>query len=158
MTSEILNLHSKITKADIIISFDKEIETALENGNALELRRMGAIMEDIAKRINTDERVRESCVNEVEKYGKNHTVNGVKYDIKETGVKYDFSQCGDEEYNGLLEIFNYTKTRIKEREEFLKRLPREGATIVNEETGEVCKVYPPSRTSTTNVAVTIPKN
>lgn len=157
MTDEILNLHSYIAKTDIATAVDAQIDAALESGNALELRRMGAIMEDTAKRINSDERVRESCVAEIEKYGKNHTINGVKYDIRETGVKYDFSECGDTIYNDLVEILNQYKAKVKEREEYLKRLPREGITQVNEETGEIYRVYPPARSSTTNVAVTIPK-
>jgi hypothetical protein len=37
--------------------------------------------------------------------------------------------------------------KVKEREAFLKGLPYEGMTVVDEVTGEVSKVYPPAKKS-----------
>jgi hypothetical protein len=40
-------------------------------------------------------------------------------------------------------------------EDFLKKVPHQGLDIINGVTGEVHKVYPPAKSSTTNVAVSL---
>jgi hypothetical protein len=40
-------------------------------------------------------------------------------------------------------------------EDFLKKVPHTGLDIINEFTGEVNKVYPPAKSSTTSVAVSL---
>jgi hypothetical protein len=44
---------------------------------------------------------------------------------------------------------------LKERQDFLKVVPVAGVLFTDEITGETYKIYPPSKTSTTSVAVTL---
>jgi hypothetical protein len=96
---------------------------------------------------------------EVAKYGKNgYTApNSVKYVNQETGTKYNFEQCNDqvlvELYSELVDI----KTRIKEREDFLKAIPAKGTDILDPDTGEVTTLYPPAKSSKSSIVITLPK-
>ena len=49
------------------------------------------------------------------------------------------------------------KDKMKEREEYLKHLPEIGQTVVNEETGEVYKIYRPARMATETIQVVFAK-
>jgi len=53
-------------------------------------------------------------------------VNGATLSVSETGVKYDFTGCGDQVYNDLIKESEALKEKIKEREAYLKTLPSEG--------------------------------
>lgn len=86
--------------------------------------------------------------------GKSFDLYNAGFQIKEAGTKYDFSKCNA---NDLLEL--YTKqeelnAEIEKAEKFLKALPIEGIQRVDEN-GEVVMLYPPSKTSTTTVSVTL---
>ncbi len=74
---------------------------------------------------------------------------GYKVEIAEVGVSYDFSNCNDEELTGLYEDLESLKEKIKDRENFLKAL-KAPMTIVNDEHGDVTKIHPPVRRSTTS--------
>ena len=45
--------------------------------------------------------------------------------------------------------------KVKDRESMLKTVPQKGMIVTDEETGETFTVYPPSKSSTTNVSVTL---
>jgi hypothetical protein len=45
--------------------------------------------------------------------------------------------------------------KLKERQKFLQSMPSDGLGVFIEETGEVFTLYPPSKSSTTSVAVTL---
>ena len=77
--------------------------------------------------------------------------------ISEGGVKYDFEGCGDPVFNDLAEEKKKLDEKIKERQKFLMGLPEEGAVITDTRTGETCEVKRPSKTSSTVVRVTFPK-
>jgi hypothetical protein len=62
----------------------------------------------------------------------------------ESGVKYDYSS--DPIASELME-------KLKERQEFLKSIPVDGITEVDEETGEVRKIYRPAKKSTTTFKI-----
>lgn len=76
-------------------------------------------------------------------------------EIKEVGVKYDYTQTGD------LELFEWqTRSaelaeKIKQRQKLLQTVPVKGMIITNEETAETYTVYPPSKSSTTAVQCTL---
>ena len=100
-----------------------------------------------------DKGVNNLVLREVEKYGKQTSKDGATIAIKEVGSKWDYSECGDPIYNSLSAKKAEIEEKLKERESLLKST-REPRTEVDEETGEVYKVNPPSKSSTTSYAIT----
>jgi hypothetical protein len=90
-----------------------------------------------------------------EKYGKKFGLFNAEFSIKEVGTKYDFSNCEDLELIELTKQMEEISTKLKAKQDFLKTVPVSGMVITNEETGETYKVYPPAKSSTTSVAVTL---
>ena len=99
-----------------------------------------------------------AVLNECDKYGKGETPtsNGAAFTVKETGVKYDFSGCGDPVWNRLKEESDRISEQMKEREQYLKII-KGTKTEIDEETGEVYTLNQPTRTSTTSFAITFKK-
>lgn len=103
---------------------------------------------------NIKEEVRQRVIAEQDKYGKHKmTYYGATFDIKEAGVKYDYSQCQDVIWDDLRKQLDALNEQIKEREAFLKTL-KERFTYIDESTGEIVTIYPPQRKSTTTYAIT----
>lgn len=100
-----------------------------------------------------DKGVNDLVLMEVEKYGKQTSKDGATIAIKEVGSKWDYSECGDPIYNRLSSQKAEIEEKLKEREALLKAT-REPRTEVDEETGEVYTVNPPSKSSTTSYAIT----
>lgn len=90
-----------------------------------------------------------------EKNGKKFQMFNAEFSIKEVGAKYDFSKCEDAYLDALLEKQIALDAEVKLRQDFLKTVPQSGLLVTNEETGETYKVYPPSKSSTTSVAVSL---
>ena len=103
-----------------------------------------------------DKGVNDLVIREVEKYGKQTSKDGATISIKEVGSKWDYSECGDPIYNRLFSQKAEIEEKLKEREALLKAT-REPRTEVDEETGEVYTVNPPSKISTTSYAITFQK-
>ena len=144
---------SKANREELAI----QIVEAMDAGelNPLDIHYQVKAMEDFIKILSSNSRYKDYVLTEGMKHGKSFEFNGSKMEIKETGVKYDYSNCGDQEWSVLEVEINVRKEKQKEREKFLKSLPPEGIEIVSNETGEVIKVYPPSKSSTTSIAVTL---
>ena len=103
---------------------------------------------------NIKEEVRQRVIAEQDKYGKGDmTYYGARFDIKEAGVKYDYSHCNDVIWDDLKKQMDALNEQIKEREAFLKTL-KERFTYIDESTGEIVTLYPPQRKSTTTYAIT----
>ena len=100
-----------------------------------------------------DKGVNDLVIREVEKYGKQTSKDGATIAIKEVGSKWDYSECGDPIYNRLSSQKAEIEEKLKEREALLKAT-KEPRTEVDEETGEVYTVNPPSKSSTTSYAIT----
>lgn len=105
-----------------------------------------------------DIKVNEIIISEIEKYGKgeNPSAFGAKFQVKETGVKYDFSQCNDPIWNRLKAEADAISEKMKEREKYLKII-KEPKTEIDNETGEVYEILPPLKTSTTSYSITFNK-
>lgn len=104
-----------------------------------------------------DKELKQMVRDEIVKYGKGfETKRGVKFDLSETGTKYDYSKCGDPVIIELGVVLESAKIKIKERQEFLQTVPVEGLDILTEG-GEVSKIYPPSKSSTSSYKITLPK-
>lgn len=71
---------------------------------------------------------------------------------KETGVQWDFSNCNDPVWNEYVEQFEFYKTELKQREDFLKTVNKPTPIIV-ESTGEVVTINPPIRTAKDGIEV-----
>jgi hypothetical protein len=103
---------------------------------------------------NVKEELRQRVVAEKDKYGKDTmTYHGATFDIKEAGVKYDYSHCECSIWNDIDKKMQMLTERKKEREAFLKSL-KERLTYVDESTGEIVTIYPPQKKSTTTYAIT----
>ena len=111
-------------------------------------------MEEIIKEITSDPQYRDALLDESTKYGKTFERYNGKFSIKETGTRYDYSQCRDTELAELYEKKAELDAKIKAREAFIKMLPVEGLDIVTED-GELRKIYPPAKSSTTTVTVSL---
>lgn len=97
-------------------------------------------LEEIIKTIRKDKRVSDYVFEEAEKYGKSFDFEGAKITL--SGKKtYDYSGCGDQVYNDLIEQQKTLDAQIKAREMMLQA----GS---NPETGEV---YNPPVVKVTNV-------
>lgn len=88
-----------------------------------------------------------------EKYGKKFSYQNAEFSIKEVGSSYDFSQCGDPIIASLLAQQELIKKQVDARKEFLKTVPSSGLDIRVDD--ELVTVYPPAKSSTTSVAVSL---
>jgi hypothetical protein len=70
-------------------------------------------------------------------------------------VKYDYSGCGDIQWEMMDAEMKGLKDRITEREKFLKNLPLEGIEVRHED--QLIHVYPPSKSSTSSFKITLAK-
>lgn len=110
-------------------------------------------MEDIIKQLTSSKEYKEICLTEAFKFGKTFEHHNAKFEIKEMGVKYDYSNCNDPILKELKEKLQYLELEIKYRETLLKGVPSEGMEIIVED--ELVRIYPPSKTSTTTVTVNL---
>ena len=105
-----------------------------------------------------DDRVKDVVLSEIDKNGgKEATAFGVKFSQKEMGVSYDFSLCGDPEYDRLAKEMETLKSQMKEREKYLLGIPSEGIPMVDQETGDCYKIIRPLRRASLNYSVTFQK-
>ena len=105
-----------------------------------------------------DDRVKDIILGEIDKNGgKEATAFGVKFTQKEMGVSYDYTVCGDPEYDRLAAKMEDLKARMKDREKFLMGIPAEGLPMVDQETGDCYKIIRPLRRASLNYSVTFKK-
>lgn len=100
---------------------------------------------------NTD--VRDITLRELSKYGKSHQFGDCRMEEAESGVKYDYSMCGDSKLADMYATLEALKADIKERETMLKHVPSSG--VVDPDTGVV--LFPPARSSKTVIKTTFKK-
>lgn len=105
-----------------------------------------------------DKEFKEMIREEIKKYpqGKFTSPRGVKFEIAETGTKYNFEKCNDPELPIWEAEIQALTEKINKKKEFLKTLPIEGVEIHAGE-GELVRVYPPSKSSTSSYKVTLGK-
>jgi hypothetical protein len=129
----------------------------METGNVIEMADAFAKVEMLIKEIKSSPAYIDYLREEVSKYGKSHTTSsGTKIELAEVGTKYDYQTCGDSKLEELNTKLISIENAIKERQTFLKTIPVSGMDVVLEG-GEVCKLYPPIKTSTSSVKCTIAK-
>lgn len=85
--------------------------------------------------------------------GKEFDYYNSRMKIAEVGVKYDYSQCNDPELLNLESEVAKLTEQLKSRQKFLQTVSEKGMDVLIGD--ELVKVYPPSKSSTTNVNVTL---
>jgi hypothetical protein len=135
----------------------REIFDEVLNGriNPLELHLRLKSAEEVIKQLTGLEPYKAILLDEAQKHGKSFNYQTAKIDIREVGVKYDYSGCGNSTLNELYEKQKTINSAIFSIETYHKGLPAIGLSMVDTESGEVETHYPPAKTSTTSVAVTL---
>jgi hypothetical protein len=95
----------------------------------------------------------EYALSEAEKM-KGESIYNSKIEVKDTGVRYNFSECGYTPYNELVSGKKQIETELKGMETLLKSINKK-TTIVDEQSGEILEVKPPTRTAGTSIVLTI---
>lgn len=135
--------------------FSDQVIQAVQAGevNPLKIRIWVKTIEEILERVKKE--TNEHQLRESEKYPeRSFEYAGAKIEKSELGTKYDYSICNDPVHGQLSKLMEEAKKQLTERETFLKAL-KETLVIVDEGTGEVVKINPPSKKSTTGLKVTI---
>lgn len=148
---------NEVTKSQIKIIAEQTINGMMQTGNVIDMADAFAKVELLIKEIKASPAYIDYLRDEVAKYGKSHiTSSGTKIELAEVGTKYDYQTCGDSHLEDLMNQLTILETLIKDRQSFLKTIPISGMDVIMEG-GEVCKLYPPTKTSTSSVKCTIAK-
>jgi len=121
--------------------------------NPLKLHLQVKCLEDLIKQITSHPNYKELTLDEAYKYGKTFEHYNAKFEIKEMGVKYDYTVCNDPVYNKLKAQLTVLEDEIKAREKYLKAIPTSGVETLFED--EVVTLYPPAKSSTTSITVNL---
>jgi hypothetical protein len=104
--------------------------------------------------------IKPNVVDELQQYDKRERVtvlSGYCVELKEMGVKYDYSNCGHPRYNEIIEqISNLDKER-KAMEKFFQTLSKPTSIASEDTEGEIITIYPPLKKSTTTPVFTFSK-
>lgn len=156
-SNESLNLGtleaSKANQSIIAQTFIEKVNSGQES--AISMAAKAKFITDTLKEVS--EAIKGEVVNEVSKYGKGEQVTalgGYSVSVRETGVKYDYSKCNHPQYNLICIKIEKLEKEKKKYEEFLKSISGH-VEIADEDTGEMCTVYPPSKQSTTSPIFTL---
>jgi len=110
-------------------------------------------VEDFVKTLTSDSDYKTLLLDEAAKYGKIFDHYNARFEVKEMGVKYDYSVCNDPVYNKLKAQLTVLEDEIKAREKYLKAIPPSGVQTLLED--EVLTLYPPAKSSTTSITVNL---
>lgn len=133
---------------------------ALKSGNEDPLRIEAGManIESVVKEYRANKEVKEILIDEVSKYPKGVAeIHNATFQIKDVGVKYDFSNCGHLAYNELCAKIAELTEQKKELEGIMKAHGDKSWILTDAETGESYEVNPPFRTASQQVVVTIKK-
>jgi len=138
---------------------DKVIDAILDgNVHPHDVQISFKCLEEMIKQVTTAPAFKEASLTEAAKHGKStFRIHNASLTVMEAGTKYDYSAAGDPVWERLKAAADYAAAVLKEREEFLKKIPASGAVITDPDTGETKHVFPPPKTSTTTVAVKLNK-
>jgi len=115
----------------------------------IQIRAIAKASEIILKEIN------DNIMREADKYpGNEFEYAGNKLTKTEHGTRYSFENCGDPVYEQRAKIAKEATEQLKERENFLKAV-KAPFSLLDEGTGEVAIITPPTKKSTSGVNVSI---
>lgn len=122
--SQFTYLPQSKSEREVFVSLCIE-EVKSGNRNPLELEVMLKNMEETINAIRKHPGFTTCVMNEVDKFPeKTFSFKGVKI-TKTSRRTYDYTACGDSEYEELLQELTTAKERVKAREEFLKTIKPE---------------------------------
>lgn len=150
-------LTNGISKAQLKIMADMSLQEIFENGKIIEAAEALSVMENFIKELRGNKQFTDYVRDEISKNGKQLETNSAKIELAETGIKYNFDNCGDVIYEQLSQQLESIEQQLKDRKEFLKTVPASGLPILNEQTGELTTIYPPSKSSTSTYKITLKK-
>lgn len=141
------------TKAELVAYADNWVTTRAQEGwDLLEPLAAAAKMELLASAIK--DKAKQAALTEVGQYGRQGvTRSGVAMILKEAGVTYDYSN--DRVWCELNRTVLAALEQRKEQETFLKSIPPEGCLCVDESTGEEYRAYPPLRSASDGIQLSI---
>lgn len=98
----------------------------------------------------------EDILREAEKYGTRFELMDAEIQIKVNGSRFSYENTQDPVIQRLKEEAERISKQVKEREKFLQGLPENGQEIVDEETGDVVRIYKPQKVGgKTGLSITI---
>lgn len=114
-------------------------------------------IEQVIKAYRKNEEIKEAVLNAAEKHGaKTFDYAGANIQIKEVGIKYNFSELGHLRYNDICAQIDLLTEKKKELETILKA--HSSVWVETDfDTGETYEVLPAVKTSTTQAVFTIKK-
>ena len=140
------------TKEERQFAVDIVVE-AISNGimDPMQVHASAKQMEEMTKALLSHPDYKKAVLEAAERHGKTFDLHNAKWQVKEAGTKWDYSQCSDSTYTTLLAEKAALDAKIKAREKYLQTIPTTG--VADPETGEMH--YPASKSSTTTVAITL---
>ena len=151
------SLTNGISKSQLKIMADLSLQEIFENGKIIEAAEALSVMENFIKELRSNKQFTDYVRDEIAKNGKQLETQSAKIELAETGVKYNFDNCGDPIYQQLEQQLQSIESDLKDRKEFLKTVPTSGLAVINEQTGELNTIYPPSKSSTSTYKITLKK-
>jgi hypothetical protein len=142
------------SRAGIDVASDQIIE-GIRSGEVNPLTGLAwcKTMEEIIERVRKE--TRDNQLREADKHpGKTFDFVGAKFTKFEAGTRYDYAGCGDTEWERLHADAETAKSRLSDRESFLKAI-KEPISVNDSVTGEVVTIRPPVKTSVSTISVTI---
>ena len=140
------------SKAIEVANFSMQIIKAVQNGeaNPLEVLIMLRSLEAVSEMVR--EEIQDNIINEASKYPeKKFNAFGAIVEKTELGTKYDYLGSGDREYEELHAEAETAKSRLKERETFLRAVKDPVMGITRH--GEEFLIKPVQKRSTSGVKV-----
>lgn len=146
------------TKTEIAILTAQLIETAIGGEESpLRVQVQMSALEQVIKGVKDSKDFKDAVLSEAERYGtKTFNAFNSNVNIKEVGVKYDYSMCNHPQYDAVCAEVEKLTEQKKAFEKYLQAVG-EPTQFINPETGEEVTIYPPVKTSSTAVTITINK-
>lgn len=149
----VMNLFS--TSRTGIDVFSDQIIQAVKEGeiNPLQVRIWIKTMEEIIERVKKE--TSENQLREADKWSEQKFLYlGATIEKADVKTEYDYSVCGDIDYELFEVALNTAKESLEDRKKFLRSL-KEPLDILDKDSGEVRTVRPPLKKSTAGLKVSI---
>lgn len=146
---------SPVNRKEQIESAAAEVSRQIKDGDANPLLTLANIKswEKVFEKVKEDVIV--AAIRAAENYPEKEIVQyGAKFEKTEAGVSYDYKSCGHPGYERLCNQIEELNVKKKQMETMLRAIGG-SATLVDDSTGEIVTIYPPSKKSTTTIKVTI---
>lgn len=146
------------TKSEISRLANEMIQQ-VNDGN-IDASKATVILNALAQAIDTAlKNIKSQTVDDLYKYPSKQVpeILGASVELKEAGVKYDYSACGDSFLLDMLQELEALDAKIKDRQKFLRSI-KDVEMIVDTRTGEICELRPPTKTSVTTFVIKYPND